>query len=212
MEFGTLVKIKRKEKNLTLFELAKITEISPSYISRLENTQRTPVITIAFKLAKELDITIKEIQECFQINLIEKKDEKEKNSISDDDYITINNINNSLKNIANGKVDFVNGLADIIKDTAQLQKKCVNVIVNYNDYVEIIKIKFFDKKIIDFLERYFNFFDLDIMIIEGEIKKTFYYTNCSTFNLIEYLEVIESGEYEEDELKEIRKYLKNINY
>ncbi|WP_415277108.1 helix-turn-helix domain-containing protein, partial [Clostridium perfringens] len=67
MDFGTLVKTKRKEKKLTLTDLARQTEISVSYLSRLENGERTPIITIALKLAKVLNISFKELSQCFNI-------------------------------------------------------------------------------------------------------------------------------------------------
>ena len=97
MDFGTLVKTKRKEKKITLTDLAKQTDISVSYLSRLENGERTPIITIALKLAKILKISFKELSQCFNIEMDDEDKEDEKILIESKDYIAINSINNILK-------------------------------------------------------------------------------------------------------------------
>lgn len=38
--FGSLLRKKREEKNLSIRQLAKITGVSPAYISQLENNYR----------------------------------------------------------------------------------------------------------------------------------------------------------------------------
>lgn len=56
MNFKDYVKQKRKEKNLSLRELSKISGISHSYLSQLETGKRNiPTIYILKKLSKGLD-------------------------------------------------------------------------------------------------------------------------------------------------------------
>ncbi|WP_415347362.1 helix-turn-helix domain-containing protein, partial [Clostridium perfringens] len=123
MDFGTLVKTKRKEKKLTLTDLARQTEISVSYLSRLENGERTPIITIALKLAKVLNISFKELSQCFNIEANEDDKDDEKSLIESKDYITINRINNTLYNIANGNDNLKSNLALIFEELLSLEKR-----------------------------------------------------------------------------------------
>ena len=133
MDFGTLVKTKRKEKKLTLTDLARQTEISVSYLSRLENGERTPIITIALKLAKVLNISFKELSQCFNIEANEDDKDDEKSLIESKDYITINRINNTLYNIANGNDNLKSNLALIFEELLSLEKRPILLLASDNE-------------------------------------------------------------------------------
>ena len=213
MDFGTLVKTKRKEKKLTLTDLARQTEISVSYLSRLENGERTPIITIALKLAKVLNISFKELSQCFNIEANEDDKDDEKSLIESKDYITINRINNTLYNIANGNDNLKSNLALIFEELLSLEKRPILLLASDNEGTEIIKIKFYDSKIIEFLEKFLRDIKDNITIIEGNI--IYNELGVEVYNLIDYLSIIEytveEGSYDCD-IKEFKSYLKKINY
>jgi len=60
MKFSVGLKIKklRKEKNMTIADFAKKTEISSSMISQIENEKVTPTITVMWKIAQALEVNI----------------------------------------------------------------------------------------------------------------------------------------------------------
>ena len=213
MDFGTLVKAKRKEKKLTLTDLARKTEISVSYLSRLENGERTPIITIALKLAKVLNISFKELSQCFNIEANEDDKDDEKSLIESKDYITINRINNTLYNIANGNDNLKSNLALIFEELLSLEKMPILLLASDSESTEIIKIKFYDSKIIEFLEEFFRDIKDNITIIEGNI--IYNELGVEVYNLIDYLNIIEytveEGSYDCD-INEFKSYLKKINY
>ncbi|EHK2427628.1 helix-turn-helix transcriptional regulator [Clostridium perfringens] len=213
MDFGTLVKTKRKEKKITLTDLAKQTDISVSYLSRLENGERTPIITIALKLAKILKISFKELSQCFNIEMDDEDKEDEKILIESKDYIAINSINNILYNIANGNTNLKSNLTLIFKQLLSLEKRPILLLASDSESTEIIKIKFYDSKIIEFLEDFFRDIKDNITIIEGNI--IYNELGVEVYNLIDYLNIIEytveEGSYDCD-INEFKNYLNKINY
>lgn len=213
MDFGTLVKTKRKENKITLTDLAKQTDISVSYLSRLENGERTPIITIALKLAKILKISFKELSQCFNIDMDELDKDDEKILIESKDYIAINSINNTLYNIANGNANLTSNLTLIFKELLSLEKKPILLLASDSESTEIIKLKFYDSKIIEFLESFLRDIKDNITIIEGNI--IYNELGVEVYNLIDYLNIIEytveQGSYDCD-IKEFKNYLKKINY
>lgn len=216
MEFGKLVKLKRKQKKITLNELANYTDISISYLSRLENNERTPVITIALTLAKYLDISLEEIEDAYGIKLKERKEEKTQENIlaNVDDYIVIDEIKNILIELAQGKVEFSNAILQVSNKMKLLEKELISVIAKFDECTLIILVKFYDEKIIRFLRNYLIEITKDIMIIKGEVKESELCTE--TYDLMDYLDIIEYS-YQPDScemeyLEEIREYLKKINY
>ena len=56
-----LLKQKRKEKKLTLEQLARKTNISTTHINDIENNIKSPSLFVAVKLAKALDVSIEEL-------------------------------------------------------------------------------------------------------------------------------------------------------
>lgn len=71
MEFGSLLKRKRIERNLTLEELANKTGVSVAYLSRLENGIRVnPSIKIIQKIDKALKSSNSKSEIVIPINII----------------------------------------------------------------------------------------------------------------------------------------------
>ena len=56
---GEIIKAKREEKRLSLVEFAKRIDISPGYLSQIENGRKTnPKLEIILRIIRELDISI----------------------------------------------------------------------------------------------------------------------------------------------------------
>ncbi len=55
------IKEKRIEKNLTQEQLANLSGVSKSYIGDLERGEKEPTISVLCKIAKALDVDIKEL-------------------------------------------------------------------------------------------------------------------------------------------------------
>ena len=223
MDFGTLIKLKRKEKNLTLSNLAKLSDVSTSYLSRLENGERTPVITIALRLARELDISFKEIEDVYSIKLNQcenndtpdYRDNKKTILPVSKDYITLNNINSSLSEIANGNIDFVEGTFEVFENLVKLRKKPIMLLAIYEQHIQIIEMKYYNEKVISFLKDYLEDTTKKLLIIEGNLIKSD--IHIEAFDLLSYLEFIENSFREDnsnnyESLSYIKKYLEEINY
>lgn len=58
MYFGETIKLFRSSKNLTQVEVALSLDITPEYLSKLENNQKKPSVVLLSKLSKILDIPI----------------------------------------------------------------------------------------------------------------------------------------------------------
>jgi len=59
IKIGEIIKAKREEKGYSLSEFAKLIEISPGYLSQIENGIRTnPKLEIILRIIHELDIDI----------------------------------------------------------------------------------------------------------------------------------------------------------
>ncbi len=59
IKVGEIIKAKREEKGYNLIEFAKKIEISPGYLSQIENGRKTnPKLEIILKIIHELDIDI----------------------------------------------------------------------------------------------------------------------------------------------------------
>jgi len=55
------LKEKRIEKGLSQYELAKLTGVHVTTISKIENGQRLPSLKVAAKLAKVLDVSLDDL-------------------------------------------------------------------------------------------------------------------------------------------------------
>lgn len=59
---GNKIKLKRKELEMTIYDLAKETNLSATYISNLENENKTnPSIKVMKDISKALQSTVPEI-------------------------------------------------------------------------------------------------------------------------------------------------------
>ncbi|MCX7774305.1 MAG: helix-turn-helix domain-containing protein [Clostridia bacterium] len=59
IKVGEIIKAKREERGMNLIEFAKKVEISPGYLSQIENGRKTnPRLDILLKIIHELDIDI----------------------------------------------------------------------------------------------------------------------------------------------------------
>ena len=75
MNFGTTLYNLRKERNLSMRELAKESDVSQAYISQIENNKRnTPNIIVLKKLAKGLGVN--EIDLMYEAGYINEEDQK----------------------------------------------------------------------------------------------------------------------------------------
>lgn len=61
MHIEILLKEKRKQKNLTLVQLAERTGISKTHINDIENNLKEPSLSIMIRIAKALDVKIEEL-------------------------------------------------------------------------------------------------------------------------------------------------------
>ncbi len=61
MHIEILLKEKRKQKNLTLMQLAERTGISKTHINDIENNLKEPSLSIMIRIAKALDVKIEEL-------------------------------------------------------------------------------------------------------------------------------------------------------
>ncbi len=58
MYFGKIIKLFRKNSKKTQVELASLLDITPEYLSKLENGSKTPSIELLKKLSQILDIPL----------------------------------------------------------------------------------------------------------------------------------------------------------
>lgn len=61
MKVVILLKEIRKEMNISLEELSKLSGISKSHLSYIERQEKEPTLTILIKIAKALNIDIKDL-------------------------------------------------------------------------------------------------------------------------------------------------------
>ena len=78
MDIGDLIKQYRKEKKLSQLELAKLCNLSESYISMIEANKRAPDIVVIEKLCKALD---KHLHDLMLDKIIENLDVSEERKI-----------------------------------------------------------------------------------------------------------------------------------
>lgn len=212
MEFGNLVKIRRNAKSLTLSELDNISGVSASFISRIENnSQKSPTITTVFKLATALDISLKEIEECFDTKLQEDTGENEIKLVKQTDYVLVKKGEEILSNIANNVDDYNNNINKLLEIAKKLKKERILIVSSSSDMDYLINIRVNDKYLVNEMK------DLvegtvggRIKVIEGYLKESKGQQVYEVEEFIEYLEESENiGDYPVDE---IRQYLRIINY
>ncbi|MDK1895508.1 helix-turn-helix domain-containing protein [Klebsiella sp. K4-172] len=91
LDIGSTVKLCREARKLTLQDLSDRTDLTKSYLSRIENNQRDPTITALEKISQALHVPLNII-----ILLSEK--EQSKDEFSDLNEILKKSITDSLFN------------------------------------------------------------------------------------------------------------------
>ena len=60
-----IIKERRKEMGLSQEELAKKCGVTRQTVNAIENNKYDPTLALAFSLAKELNVTVDELFQCF---------------------------------------------------------------------------------------------------------------------------------------------------
>ncbi|NMM64226.1 helix-turn-helix domain-containing protein [Clostridium sp. P21] len=217
MKFGNLVKLKRTNKNITLTDLEGKTKISSSYISRIENDlNKTPSAETVFKLSKALDISIQDLQDCFEVKLNESDENSTLKLIEETDYVLIKQAEELMVRIANNKEEYYNAINKLLNITNRLRKTQVRVICSVKhddknvDYV--VNIRIYENHIVEAVKDMLKsrFKNGRIKVVEGrflENSEAYYY------DLNEFIESMQELDcVNEFEIEELLNYLKKINY
>lgn len=64
-EVKNIIKERRKELGLSQEELAKKCGVTRQTVNAIENNKYDPTLALAFSLAKELNVTVDELFQCF---------------------------------------------------------------------------------------------------------------------------------------------------
>ncbi|HHV98417.1 MAG TPA: helix-turn-helix domain-containing protein [Clostridiaceae bacterium] len=86
----------RKQKNMSLDELAKRSGVSKSMLSQIEQDKTNPTVITAWKIARALDISIQELMESGPANIIEVIRSDDAPVIFSDDKSCIIKINSPI--------------------------------------------------------------------------------------------------------------------
>lgn len=212
MNFGNLIKIQRTKKNITLQELEDKSGISLSYISRLENNlNKTPSAETVFKLAEALDISMKEIQNCFDVKLKGANKEAPIKLIDESDYVLIKKAESLLTKIANNKVDYDAAVDEVLTIAQRLRKPQIKVICFARDEEYVINIRVCDKNIVNYvvsiLEKSFKG---KVRVIAGYALED---DTEESLELEDFVKVIQEFNTNSDlNIDEFIGYLKKTNY
>ena len=208
MEFSKLVRMNRKNCNLKLTELEKLTGISASYISRIENgVNKSPSAENTILLAEALNMPLEEVAKCFSKN-------KDLNKITNQkDETLIKKANNILFNIAKNKVVYKEALKELIEVVEDLRKEDIYVIAKSGDVKYRVKIRIYDDLIInkvkEILKKQYN--TDDIVVLEGKLLEIDKYKGGDLEEFLDsangYFAVIDDDEY-----LDIKQYLNSIGY
>lgn len=130
--FGSLIKQLRQEHDLSLDQLAEITTLSKSYLSRIENDERrNPTIYAIIRLKSALNMDIKMIEKLFDHN----DDGQEGEGIESIDSILLNGSYKFCDKVAT--MDVKLSLKDMIK---QLQKYAIKEALNRDDDANLLQL------------------------------------------------------------------------
>lgn len=131
-EFGKMVNKIRKQRNLSLDELSNITDISKSYLSRIENgRKRNITIFVVSKLSNALDLDVRLIEKLLMGEAC-KQDDKEEESI---DMLLINNTYMFAGKVATIEIQLL--LRDVIN---LLEDYCVKENISKEDDRRILEV------------------------------------------------------------------------
>ncbi|AGX43923.1 helix-turn-helix domain-containing protein [Clostridium saccharobutylicum] len=115
--FGEVIRELRIQKNMSLDELSNITNVSKSYLYRLEQNQRNnPTIYVINRLSTALELDIKAMEKL----LVNEECKEPKEYISNIDGMLLNNTYTFAENVATMEVQL--SLRDVIKS---LEMYCI---------------------------------------------------------------------------------------
>lgn len=115
--FGEVIRELRIQKNMSLDELSNITNVSKSYLYRLEQNQRNnPTIYVINRLSNALELDIKAMEKL----LVTEECKEPKEYISNIDGMLLNNTYTFAENVATMEVQL--SLRDVIKS---LEMYCI---------------------------------------------------------------------------------------
>lgn len=201
LSFGDLIKRKREHKQLSINALSKNAGVDPSYIMRLEKgTNKQPSFVIAMKLAKELDISLKEISDAFgvealsNINIEGFCDEDSLENIAIKDNIKqIFNVINNMKNESNTSIEDIISLLTIVDKITRKSRHAYIAISDSESYN--IQLDYNDFKIDKFIRHNLNEMRYtEVIHVEGEILEGSVYTFEEFLDYILNNEIIEQDE------------------
>lgn len=208
MEFSHLIKTSRKNCGLKLTELERLTGISASYISRIENgVNKSPSAEHAISLAEALNIPYEELAKSFL------KDKESKISTNQKDMVLIKKGTNILIDISRNKLSIKEALENLVDICTQLEKEDIFIVAESKGNKYRVKLPIYDdlliKKIKELMKVQFK--TENITVLEGRILEM---DSCKKFELEEFLEA--SNEYfmtiDDKEYLEIKGYLNSIGY
>ncbi|EPY6431994.1 helix-turn-helix domain-containing protein [Clostridium sporogenes] len=220
MKFSNLVKLKRTKKNMTLQKLAEVADISSSYISRIENDPtKSPSAESVFKIAKALDISIEDIQDCFGVGLKESDENSSLNLVKQTDYVLIKQAEELMINIANNKEKYDDGIKKLLDITEMLKKPQVKVIC-YSEEVEyVVNIRFYDSNIVFLVKEILSKAIGGIIRVVNGYFLEYYLEYESQENYCHDLEefMVKINDFNENgdcdlDLEELSEYLEKIHY
>jgi len=105
IDIGSKIKKIRTEKNMSIAQLAELSDLSPGLISQIERNAVNPSIASLWKLAKSLDVSIGSLfdeEKIYETNPIVKKDNRKRILTSNS-----NSIYELLSPNLNRKIEFL---------------------------------------------------------------------------------------------------------
>lgn len=212
MDFGNLVKLKRSNKNMTLAELEQVAGVSASFINRIENnTQKSPSVNNVYKLAKALDISSLELEQCFDVELKANIEENEVKLLKQMDYVLLKQAEDILTNVANNVGEYSDNIKKLLDITEKLKKDKIQIVFPIEEKDYIVKIKLNNGYLIELIkEALKDSLCGKVRIIKGEFITD---DNNHIFDIIEFIEYLEENDkIYAFQAEGIKKYLKSINY
>ncbi|MCC0665439.1 helix-turn-helix domain-containing protein [Clostridioides sp. ZZV15-6597] len=209
MNFSELLKMRRKEKGLTLSALDELSGVNASYINRIENgVNKTPSIEHALRLMKPLGISLEELRECYNLG-----NEDSRLIYGQKDNILIEKAKSELINIAINNGEYKNSLEKIIDICEELRKNAIKIIAQKENENYIVRLKLYDEKLIEIISKLLKeqYVVDEVLVIKGDIVAN---KKSREFELEKFLQGANEyfGILEDDEYLEINKYLISIGY
>lgn len=130
--FGEVIRELRIQKNMSLDELSNITNVSKSYLYRLEQNQRNnPTIFVINRLSNALELDIKAMEKL----LVNEECKEQKEYISNIDRVLLNNTYTFAEKVATMEVQL--SLMDVIKS---LEMYCIKQDLSREDDKDLLEL------------------------------------------------------------------------